>query len=748
MRILSAALLIVMASFALKAQPFFPENGPLYDDSTVPRIDISIDPEILEWLYQDENLENDTEFSARFVFNNGEIIDTIEPIGFRLRGNTSRYSEKKSFKVSFNSFTQGGKYYGVEKLNLNGEHNDPSVMRSKLGWDLLRKWGIAAPRSNHVEVYINGDYYGLYINVEHIDEEFVKSRYAKNDGNLFKCLWPADLDYLGSNPDAYKLMQGDRRVYQLKTNKEADDYSDLANFINVLNNTSNFDLVCQLDEVFNVYDYLKVVAMDILTGNWDGPIYNKNNFYLYHNTSSGKFEYIPYDLDNTFGIDWFGIDWGTRNIYNWSQGGEPRPIYTRLMENDELRNQFSNYIKTLVETSIDFDSLNTALISRRNMLLPYISKDNFYEMDYGFTTGDFLNSLSNAFGKHVKYGISQYLEVRKNRISLQVEQKQMNPIIKYIQHQKISATEIWIGAQIEVSAHPAVAIVEYSQDGTNWQQQTMYDDGMHNDGEAGDYFYGSSVSGLIADSETLYQIYAEDANANNNLMPCNPVVVPPEGESPLLFINEFMASNKNTIADEHGNYGDWIELYNGGSVSIWLGDKYLTDNLGSPGKWQMPDHSLAAGEFVLFWADGNPNAGDFHTNFKLSKDGEEIGIFSATSIPIDEKTYGQQESDISFGRKKDGNIEWVLFDQPTPGSSNSPDAIEENPKEIIFSIFPNPSNGGIVSLSKKTDFKVLNIYGQLVEEAVNYDKINTSNYTKGVYIVVSSKGFKQKLIIN
>ena len=740
-------IILLFAVTILKSQPVFPEDGPLYDDSSIPRIDISIDLDTLEWLYQHENLESDIEFRARFIFDNGEIRDTIEPVGFRLRGNTSRYSQKKSFKVSFNTFTSGAKYYGVEKLNLNGEHNDPSVMRAKIGWDIMRKWEIPAPRSNHVEVYINGDYYGLYINVEHIDEEFVKSRFEKNDGNLYKCLYPADLDYLGSDPDLYKLTSGDRRVYELKINEEEDDYSDLAEFINVLNNTPNDQLVCKIDEIFNVYDYLKVIAVDILTANWDGPIYNKNNFYLYHNTINGKFDYIPYDLDNTFGIDWFGIDWANRNIYNWSQNGEPRPIYTKFMENEELRNQYSNYIKNLVLSTIDFDSLNIAIQARRNRMLPYISNDYFYTLDYGFNTQDFLNSLNSAFGAHVKYGVSTFLEDRVSSINTQVENEEMNPIIKYIQHQKISSNEAQVVVYVAVQNNPASVLLEYTIDGSNWNSTTMYDDGNHNDGEAGDLLYGASITNISADIETLYQISANDSHGNLSLMPCTPISIPTEDDIPLLFINEFMASNENTIADENGNYGDWIELYNGSETEIWLGDKFLTDNLDSPSKWQMPDFSLNSGGFVLFWADGSPEDGEFHTNFKLSKDGEEIGIFTENSTAIDEIVYGAQSTDISYGRDKDGSIDWVLFETPTPGVSNSPDAINET-IEDLFTLYPNPSHGEFVYLSRELNYKVYNILGQIVGEAKNYDKINIANYNKGIYIVVSDLGHREKLIVN
>ena len=74
-------------------QPNFPKDGEVFRDDVVPRVDIYINPDTLDWIY--ENVESYQEFHAVFIFNNGNTADTIENIGFRLRGNTSRYSEKK-----------------------------------------------------------------------------------------------------------------------------------------------------------------------------------------------------------------------------------------------------------------------------------------------------------------------------------------------------------------------------------------------------------------------------------------------------------------------------------------------------------------------------------------------------------------------------------------------------------------------------------------------------------------------------
>jgi|TARA_B100001971_G_C18229060_1_gene562664 hypothetical protein len=600
-----------------------------------------------------------------------------------------------------------------------------------------------------VEVYINNDYYGLYISVEHIDEEFVKSRFTNNDGNLFKCLYPADLNYLGEDPDLYKFEPYGRRAYDLKINKEADDYTDIANFIDVLNNTVSNELKCDLDEVFNTYDYLKVIAADILVGNWDGYIYNQNNFYLYNNTVSNKFEFIPYDYDNTLGIDWLNRDWGTRNMYDWAQhGSNYRPLYERLMSDQELRDQYTFYMNRIVTETLDIDSLITAIEQRRDMIAPYLVNDSYYPRDYGYNMDDFYNSYNNALGGHVDYGLFPYLQTRMSSIINQLENTEMNPVIKYIKHQKISPTEAQVVAFIEVQNNPANVSLEFSLDGSNWNSTIMYDDGNHNDGLAGDMIYGATITGMIEDNETLYQIFADDSHGNSNLMPCEPVIINAVDETPLLFINEIMASNESTIADEHGNYNDWIEVYNGSDNAIWLGNLYLTDNLDASNKWLMPDFTLGSGGFVLFWADSDPEAGEFHTNFKLSKDGEDVGIFTENQSVIDEIVFGEQTTDISYGRKYDGNINWVLFNTPTPGSTNIPDGISDVIGVDQFVLYPNPVSGDVVTMSKNINYKVYNIFGQIIGEGNNSNQINVSAYNKGIYIVISDGGSKMKLIVN
>jgi hypothetical protein len=738
--------LLVFLSPRVLSQPFNPDDGEVYREDVVPRVDIFIHPDTLAWIYN--NPDSYIEWRATFVFDNGFVNDTIEEIGFRLRGNTSRYRAKKSFKISFNTYHTGRRYHGVKKLNLNGEHNDPSIARAKLCWDLAGDFGIAAARTNHVRLYINDNYHGLYVNVEHINDDFVESRFGNQYGNLYKCLWPADLDYISQNPDSYKFEHSGRRTYALKTHEAYDDYSDLAHFIDVLNNTPIDDLPCELEKIFNVQEYLKIMAFDILTGNWDGYIFNKNNFYLYHNPVTGKFEYVLYDLDNTFGIDWFGVDWGERNIYQWSPSNhqnEPRPLYNRLMQVQKYRDWFSVYMNRLINDFVVMPDYFDAMDEIRDRIYPYVQIDNYYTMDYGFTPADFLQAYETGWGAHVPYGLKDYISARKSSIQSQLQLNPIHPVVNYLSHDYKG-----IGQPVEVRVYawhdqPGMAVwLYYNVDQAGYESLPMV---LGDDG-----FYHATVPAVNQESVIAYFVEAQDASGNSTVYPCEPkeFFIAPAYSSGL-YINEFMASNQTTIYDSEGDFEDWIELYNGSGNPVWLGDKFLTDKLNNPTKWPMPDYTMMPGEYLIIWADSDPEQGFFHANFSLSKDGEAIGIFNNEAsgyAPIDTYVFGPQQTDISLGRSPDGSDNWVYFDDPTPGSANHTSVVVDSQDDRSrLLLFPNPVTGGLLNFSQTTSFSIFNLSGVKMMDHRQVDQIEVTSLPKGVYILKTTENESIKFIV-
>lgn len=420
-------LILLLGEFMIpiSGQERFPVPGIFFTDHSVARVDISIHPDSLAEILSPGNEGSDHEYMATFTFSRDEFTESIDSVGFRLRGNTSRRSQKKSFKVSMNTFIRGQQFMGVEKINLNGEHNDPSIARAHFSWYLFRNSGVPASRSGHVELYINGEYKGLYLNVEHVDEEFVELRFGNNNGNLYKCLWPADLVYLGSSPDLYKFENNGRQAYELKTNLQENDYSDLARLVDVVNNHDPEDFPSELNLIFNVNIFLKALAVEILLGHWDNYAYLKNNYYLYHNEGTDKIEYIPYDTDNTFGISWFAPDWATRDVYNWTNEGESRPLVERVLQNSIYKDRFTFYMNRMIQEVYNPEHLDLYINSIRSRIMGYVPDDIYRTLDYGFTYDDFYNSFDDAWGNHVTYGIKPFVSVRS---SSALEQLNLNPV--------------------------------------------------------------------------------------------------------------------------------------------------------------------------------------------------------------------------------------------------------------------------------------------------------------------------------
>jgi hypothetical protein len=149
-----------------------------------------------------------------------------------------------------------------------------------------------------------------------------------------------------------------------------------------------------------------------------------------------------------------------------------------------------------------------------------------------------------------------------------------------------------------------------------------------------------------------------------------------------LVINEFMASNNHESGihdpadDVNEGWDDWVEIYNFGDTPINLAGMYLTDDFGSPTKWQVPygyasQTTVPADGFILFWCDDETSEGPLHTNFKLSAGGEEIGLFLDANTIVDGIIFGSQVQNISYGRFPDANDNLQFFVTPTPLATNN-----------------------------------------------------------------------------
>jgi hypothetical protein len=744
-------ILGLFASFDAHSQ--LPDFGPVFLQNEVAIIRITINQDTLDAVLAEENWGNDREFHANFKYESNGLVDSMQNIGFRLRGNTSLQAAKKSFKVSFNAFEQGNKWQGLEKMNLNGSHNDPSMIRAALVWDVIRNAELPGARTSFVKLYFNDEYRGLYTNVEHIDENFTKSYFPGSQfSTQFKCLYPAPLDFISNSASSYNFEQFGRRPYDQKINDYTQDYRELAEFISILNNTSIEALPCALERKFDVDSYLKYAAISVLTGNWDGYEYNKNNYYLQLNRNTGQFHFIPYDVDNTMGIDWLGQDWANRNVMNWAPSNESRPLFKRLLQVNEYSLRYQQYIREFSATIFHPDTI----VNKANSMIALISDaafdDTYRVEDYGFTFEDFLNSVDEAWGNQVNYGIAEYSQLR-----VETALQQTNA-----SNQETHITGGWIdqyfqSAFAKCSTNDSGSMHLFISDTpqmTNVMNDVeLFDNGVFPDLTANDGIYSADVSNLVdwIIPQVYYQFnFTSSQTSQSTEWPCN---------SRLHFIyngsdqylNEIMSDNSNTEVDEIGLFSDWIEVYNPNSSSWNMDHYYLSDDSLQLNKWPLPLTTLNAHDFHVFRANKFEELNRDFCNFSLSSNGESLflsreeddafQIMQWISIP----PLGTNES---YGPIVDGTGAWTIFQSglSTYDASNSPNDITRISNNQLV-VFPNPAKGIVYFSRQIKSVELIDTQGRIINKSKNTNYLTLEGITAGIYIL-NLDGSKRRIVKN
>lgn len=240
----------------------------------------------------------------------------------------------------------------------------------------------------------------------------------------------------------------------------------------------------------------------------------------------------------------------------------------------------------------------------------------------------------------------------------------------------------------------------------------------------------------------------EDITTNDDVIQadgctCAGTPLPPSD----LVINELMAVNDTTVADQDGEFDDWIELYNNGTSTIDLSGYFLSDDPSDPALWTFPDGTtLAPDDYLIIWADDQEQAG-LHANFKLSATGESLILSNANAVMLDAVDYPEQTSDIAYARVPNGTGDFQLT-MATFDSENSTPTNTVNPgfDQNALSIFPNPASNNLTisSVQQLAKISIFMENGQKIKEyfpSAQETVIDLDDYLNGLYFVrVISEG--------
>ncbi len=676
---------------------------------------------------------SDDPVTATVWIRSSTINEVITTCAVRNRGNTSRCASTRSWDIKFDTFVPDREVHGVDSLNINGEPNDPSSSRSYLSWRLFNLMGVPSSRCVATSLTVNGAFYGLHNCVEASDKGFMKAWFGDGNGPRFKCVSAqADLAWRGSSRDPYdgNTNLGDgSQGYELKSTDINGDYAALITFIDFVNNSTNTQFAAEIESRFDVDSFLRFLAVNVSVGSWDDYWYGSNNFGLFLPAGKTRWQWIPYDFDNTFGVDFFGVNWATRPVDSgWKSGGfgtGNSPLVDRILAITAYRDQYRRYLHELRTGMYSSAAMNPVVDAHKALVLAAgqaDSRDNFSSSQVS-NSFDQPATYTSGASTPAKWGIKPYVAARNTYIAANVPTPAALPRVTInevlatntiLNTDEAGEREGWIelhNAEATTVSLAGMGLTDDFTSPTKWRFPAGTEIGpagkllvwcddqttqgplhasfkMSANGESAALFHNDANANVLIDgfgypalppnrsygrypdgTATLMQFYVVTPGAPNNNTPA-----PPPGASPRLFINEFMASNTSTIADEFGQFEDWIEIYNDEPTPVDMGGMYLSDTLANPTKALIPAGVIIPAKgFLLFWADSQPAQGPRHVNFGLSAGGEAIVLTDTAAnsfATIDSLTFGAQTTNVSVGRTPDGGTMGPLA-TPTPGVSNS-----------------------------------------------------------------------------
>ncbi|WP_167856769.1 InlB B-repeat-containing protein [Hymenobacter aquaticus] len=493
-------------------------------------------------------------------------------------------------------------------------------------------------RGTFVHLYVNGLYWGLYNPVERTDAGMLAQYYGGSTGD-----WMA-LDHDG-------IRSGDpTRFTFLTTNLVNQDMSVAANY-------------AQLKSYLDVSKFCDYLILTWMTGMTDWP---GNNFHgANRNVPPGPYWYNAWDCE------W---SWDVTNNSNLGAWVHP-----------EFRNNTTG--------SSTIASLWHA--ARRSPEFMQLFADRVYR--HCFNNGGLTDAASRARWAQINDFIKTAIVDESARWGdalndgvTRTRDGHWTPEINRVDGLMNGNVTRFINALVAQGYYPTLAAPGFSQEGGTVASGAQLT--LSNPNGAGTIYYTTdgtdprAAGGAAAAGATTYGgpfaltgsvTVKARVLSGGTWSPLHEASFTVSGLISGLFINEFMASNTK-LADEFGEFDDWIEIYNAGTQPVNVGGLYVTDLLSNLTKWQIPTTNPAlttipAKGYLVLWADGQPAQGPLHLNLSLSKGGEAIGLsqlIGSTPNPLDSYTFPAQTDDVSTGRFPDGSATFRTFVAATPGSAN------------------------------------------------------------------------------
>lgn len=661
-----------------------PKDSPaFYDAGTLRTLYLRFHDE--DWYAQlNAFYRTDVEVPAELVVD-GKVYPEV---GVRCRGTSSYFtveSAKKSFNVAINYGDDSQRLYGYKTLNLLNGHVDPSFLREVLYNRIARDY-IPAMKTNFVKLVINGESWGVYINLQQYNKDFLDEWFGTRDGVRWK-VGPGGgaLTYPGDDIEVYQ------NTYQLKTANVENPWENLIALCEMLApKTPDAKLETDLPSVFNVDRALWQLAVSNVFMDDDSYIHKGGDFSIYQDVNE-RFHLISHDNNETFrfagerrggggpggrggpgGWSWGELIVGTVSPTTHAEN-PMRPVISRLLGIPKWKARYIAHVRTVVDEWLDWEVLEPVIKEYHALIDAEVQKDNKKLYDYS----RFEESVDGDRGGRTP-SFKRYVTQRREILLNHPELSKPTPKIVSVStpENPTSNQPVQITAKLDKTVAADSVLLYYSTDRHAVFKHTEM-------AKNGDKFVGS-IPAFPAETTVYYYVEASAVKTHGTTVfsPARAAfgaahykVTLPQAKEVLVVINELMAVNTNSIVDPQGDHEDWLELHNITDKPVLLTGMYLTDKIDNPKKWEFPENTtIPPRGYLIVWLDEDGKASKgLHANFKLSANGETVLLVDTDmhgNQVIDTITFGQQEKDTAIGRLPNATGAFQTV-QMTPGTQNS-----------------------------------------------------------------------------
>lgn len=730
-----------------------------YDESEIQSIELEFSQPNY-WSLMLNNYEDGINIPATVIING----ETYEEVGVRFRGNTSfsmNNSDKKSIGITLDYTDATLDVNGYETLNLNCGFQDRSSLREILFNHVGRNY-TPGLKANFATLTINGENWGPYTNVQQLNGDYIREWFMSNDGTRWRALDPnftmggggpggpggpggnpfgtgeSTLNYNGPDSTDYN------EHYTLKYTTKDDPWEDLIETCDKLNNLPLADIPEQLPDYLDIDKALWFLAHEIIFGDDDSYAWKGGmDYYVFWEAETDRIIPLEYDGNTVLGNE----------TVNWSpffNENDPEfPLMNRLFAVPELRQRYLAHVRTILNDYFVVEDLHNKIDEYFAMIDPLVDADPKKIYPYNqFLNG--VNELKEIIEDRHAY-LSSHAEVAVTGVELSNAIPWANGTA-YATPQANEELNITIAVN-STTGITAQKVYLYYATGIvgRFTKIEMHDDGMHNDAGADDGFYGAYIPGFSGNTYVRYYIEAIADNAAGTatyepkgaehdvyIYRVEPTVL----QNNPLVINEFMASNDATVADQDGEFDDWIELYNNSGTALDLSGWYLSDNPDNLTKWEFPTGTtINANGYLIIWADEDGQQDGLHANFKLSSAGETVYLLNPDVELAQEITYEAQQTDMGYARIPNGTGAFVI-QAPTFGANNEFAVGIDTPQAAAntLQIYPNPADAQFIIKSLSPQAHTLNIYNLLGKNVYQapfngQSTIDVSDWQSGLYFV-------------